>query len=71
MKTTKTKENIQKKLNRIQEEIGETIIVRMGMKKKNKFDLLNIKCLGDSEDEEGKDVPINEKEDVLAPSYVG
>ena len=68
-KTTKSRENIQRRLNRIRDEIGETIVVKMGIKERNKFDLLDIRCLGKSESED-----VVDEEMVgggLRPGYVG
>ena len=81
-KQEKTNKKIEKKLNRIREEIGGVIVVQMGIPEKGKFDLLNIKCLGDldEEDSEGFEVEMTERgagktekleEIVQIPAYIG
>ena len=51
MENTNSEKNLHKKLNKIRKEINQPVIFKIGVKEKGKFDLLDIECFGDSDDD--------------------
>ena len=68
-----TLKNLGKKLEKLRKELGQTVIVRLGLPAEGGFDILGIECLGNQQEQEQMDAAMRPKPEPkkTKPTYIG